>query len=124
MRTLVKSDTDAWKPTLKISYNTDASIKEREDKRFLMEYTSELDEAMRRKRTYEDNMYKLYALLWERCAKAMQNKIASRSDYNSLVYNNPIALLRAIKERSLYYKKTRYKMAIISYALRSTFTPR
>jgi hypothetical protein len=62
-----------------------------------MEYKAELDEAMKRQRTYEDNMFKAYALLWEGCAKAMQKKIASRSDYNSLMYNDLIALLCTIK---------------------------
>ena len=37
LRTLAKSDTDVSNPTLKISYNTDASIKEREEKQFVME---------------------------------------------------------------------------------------
>ena len=69
----------------------------------MMEYKAELDEAMRRKRTYEDNTFKAYALLWERCAKAMQDKIASRTDYDGIVYNDPISLLRAIKEHSLNY---------------------
>jgi hypothetical protein len=57
-----------------------------------MEYKAGLDESMRRKRTYEDNTFKAYTLLWEQCAKAMQN-IVSRSDYDSVVYNDPIALL-------------------------------
>jgi hypothetical protein len=52
-------------------------------------------------------MFKAYALLWERCAKAMQDKIASRSHYDNVVYNDPIALLRAIKEHSLNYQDTR-----------------
>ena len=121
MRTLVKADTDIWKPTLKSSTSSDTDIIAREDKQFVMEYKAELDEAMRRKRTYEDNMFKAYALLWERCNKAMQDKIASRSDYDSLVYNDPIQLLRAIKEHSLNYQDTRYEMSIISDAFRSLF---
>jgi hypothetical protein len=52
-------------------------------------------------------MFKAYTLLWERCAKAMQDKIASRSDYDSVVYNDPIALLCTIKEYSLNYQDTR-----------------
>mgnify|MGYP000243763899 FL=1 len=107
LRRLVKADTDTWKPTLKISTDVDGAIVVREDKQFVMEYKAELDEAMKRKRTYEDNMFKAYALLWERCAKAMQDKIASRSDYDNVVYNDPIALLRAIKEHSLNYQDTR-----------------
>jgi hypothetical protein len=86
-----------------------------------MEYKAELDESMRRKRTYQDNTFKAYALLWERCAKAMQNKIASRSDYDSVVYNDPLSLLRAIKEHSLNYQETRYEMSIITDTFRSLF---
>ena len=53
----------------------------------------ELYEAMRRKIIYEGNAYKLYALLWEGCAKAMKKYITSRLYYDSLVYINKIALL-------------------------------
>jgi hypothetical protein len=113
LRRLVKADTDTWKPTLKISTDADAAIVVREDKQFVLEYKAELDEAMKGKRTsYEDNMFKAYALLWERCAKAMQDRIASRSDYDNVVYNDPIALLRAIKERSMNYQDTRYAYKI------------
>jgi hypothetical protein len=122
LRTLVKANTSLWKPTLLMSTETDAPVKEREDKQFIMEYKAKLDESMRRKRTYKDNTFKVYALLWECCAKAMQNKIVSRSDYDSVVYNDPIALLRAIKEHSLNYQETRYEMSIILDASRSVFT--
>jgi hypothetical protein len=65
----------------------------KEKTKFVMEYKAKLDEAMRRKRTYEDNtFFKAYALLWEQCAKAMQNKIASRSDYDNTVYCTMIQL--------------------------------
>jgi hypothetical protein len=89
----VKTDTLLWKPTLQVSTETEPAVKEREDKQFVMEYKAELDKSMRRKRTYQDNTFKAYALLWEHCAKAMQNKNASRSDYDSVVYNDPISLL-------------------------------
>ena len=124
LRTLEGSDTDIWKPILSISKDTDAAIKEREDKQFMLEYKAELDEFMKRKRAYTDNTYKAFALLWERCNKAMQNKIASRSDYDSLVFNDPIALLRAIKEHSLNYQETRYEMSIIADAFRAAFSSR
>ena len=89
-----------------------------------MEYKAELDQAIKRTRTYEDNTYKAFALLWERCAKVMQNKLVSRSDYDSVVYNDPIALLRAIKEHSPNYQETRYEMSIISDAFRAAFSTR
>ena len=82
-----------------------------------MDHRAELYEDMRHKKTQEDNTYKLYALLWEQYANSMPNKIASRSDYNSSVYNNSIALLRAIEEHLLNYQKVRYEMVILLYAL-------
>ena len=91
LRTLDKPDTDTWKPALKMSVETDTDLKQREDKQFEIEYKAELDQAMKRKRAYEDNTFKAYALLWERCNKAMQNKIASRTDFDSIVFNDPIA---------------------------------
>ena len=87
-----------------------------------MEFKSDLDEALKRKRLYLDNMYKAYALLWERCAKAMQNRILSRTDYETKIYNDPIELLKSIKEHSLDYQETRYEMSIISDAFRAVFS--
>jgi hypothetical protein len=116
LRTLVKPDTDAWKSTLKMSVDADTNIKQQEDKQFEMECKAELNQAMKRRRAFEDNTFKAHALLWERCSKAMQNKIASRSDYESSVFNDPIALLQAIKEHLLNYQDTIYEMSIIADA--------
>ena len=65
-----------------------------------MEYKAEPDEALKRKKMYNDNLFKAYALIWERCAKAMQNKLVTQSDYEDEIYNNPIKLLKAIKEHA------------------------
>ena len=117
-------DTDAWKPALKTSNKSNADEKARENKQFELEYKAELDEAMKRKRTYQDNEYKAYALIWQRCAKAMQNRLLQRKDYQSTIYNNPIQLLKAIKEHALNYQETRYEMSIVSDAFRATFNTR
>ena len=101
LRTLSKVDPDIWKPSLKVSTDTDNEIKQRENEQYEMEYETEIYEALERKRQYTENMYKAFDLLWERCTKAMQDKILGRTDYQSKIYNNPIALLRAIKEHSL-----------------------
>ncbi len=121
LRTLVRPDTDAWKPTLKMSVDSDTNIKQREDKQFEMECKAELDQAMKRKRAFEDNTFKAHAPLWERCNKAMQNKIASRSDCESSVFNDPVALLQAIKEHLLNCQDTRHEMSIVADAFRSVF---
>jgi hypothetical protein len=68
---------------------------------------------------YQENLFKAYALIWERCNKAMQNKILARSDYETMLYNDPIELLKAVKEHALNYQETRYEMSIISDALRA-----
>jgi hypothetical protein len=57
-------------------------------------------------------MTKAYALLWEGCAKAMKNKIEARSNFKG-IKNNPIKLLKAIKEHALNYQENRYSMSII-----------
>jgi len=82
-----------------------------------MEYKAEPDEALKRKKMYNDNLFKAYALIWERCAKAMQNKLVTQSDYEDEIYNNPIKLLKAIKEHALNYQETCYEMisSIVEY---------
>jgi len=81
-----------------------------------MEYEAKPDEALKRKRMYNKNLFKAYALIWERCAKAMQNKLLAQSDYEDEIYNNPIKPLKAIKEHALNYQETHYNMSIISDA--------
>ena len=54
----------------------------------------------------------------------MQNKLAARSDFESDIINNPINLLEAIKEHSLNFQETRYKMSIISVAIKSLVSTR
>ena len=92
--TLSKADTNVWNQTLNISYNTYANIKVIEENQFVKEYKAGLDEYMRLKQTYRENLYTLYALLWEQYANMTQNKIVSILDYNSLTYKNSIELLR------------------------------
>jgi hypothetical protein len=67
---------------------------------------------------YENNNSKAYALLWERCNKAMKNKIEARSNYNR-IEDNPITLLMAIKEHALNFQENRYSMSIILDAMRT-----
>jgi hypothetical protein len=122
LRTLVEPNPDDWEPTLRISESADTTIKEKENEQFMMIYEVEFYEAVRRKRTYENNTIKAYALLWERCTEAMQSKVRSRTDYGTVVYDDPIALLRAIREHSLNYQDTEYEIAIIAGAYRSVFT--
>ena len=47
----------------------------------------------------------------------MQNKITGRHDFEQKIFNNPINLLKAIKEYSLTFQESRYEMAIITDAI-------
>ena len=117
MRTLSETDTEKWKPTLKVSVKTDEAEKKTEERQHELEYKAELDEAMRRTKKYESNKFKAYAELWERCSKSMKSKIEARVDFENGMYNDPIKLLQAIKEHSLNYEESRYDMRIIIDAL-------
>ena len=46
---------------------------------------------------YEENLVKAYEFLWDRCSLAMRAKVETRKDYDK-VRNNPIKLIKAIKE--------------------------
>lgn len=61
-------------------------------------------------------------MIWEGCAKAMQNKSLSRLDYESTIYNDPIGLLKAVTEHALSYQEKRYEMSIVSDALRAVIS--
>ena len=98
---------------LTLSMESIPDLKAAQDEQIKMEYKAKLDKAMKCKRTYEQNLVKAYALLWERCAKAMQNCINARKEYESKIYSDPMELLRAIKEHLLNYLETRYEMSII-----------
>jgi hypothetical protein len=121
LRMLKPQDTELWKPTLNFSASVDATIVKQEDRQNEMIFKADLDEFMKRRRMYENNLFKAYALIWERCAKAMQNKIASRTSFETTIYNDPIELLIAVKEHALNYQETRYEMSIISDAFRAVF---
>jgi len=71
---LVKTDPKTWKPTLKASKETYQANNDRENEQFKMEYKAELDEALKRKRMYTDNL--------------LQNKLLAWSDYKDEIYNN------------------------------------
>ena len=120
LTTMVEIRIDDWMPTLKSSDESDnEKLRERENRQFELQYKAELDKAMERRRTYNDNLYKAYALLWGKCAKFMQNKIQARRDYKKLIFYNPINLLQVIKEHSMNYQETRYEMSIIADSIRA-----
>ena len=108
-----------FKPTLKFSTADEPNEKEAQNKQFEIEFKSDYDRYNIRVEAYKKNQGKAYAFLWERCSKGMKDKIQSRSDYSIQIKDNPIELLKAIKQHALNYQENRYEMAIVYDAMMS-----
>ena len=123
LETLTEFNADTDKPTLTLlpGKPEDVGANNEQSK---MEFKEEYAAYMRRKQMYRSNKTKAFAFLWEHCAKSMQNKILSRKDYESTVKDNPIELLKAIKQHALNYQENRYEMAIIYDALKTLLLTR
>ena len=111
-------DASVHKPKLSVSRSTNDETKAAANRQFEIEFKAELDVYMKRKQAYENNLTKAYAFLWEHCTKSMQSKIEARTDFAKLK-DDPIELLKAIKQHALNYQEHRYEMSIILDALRS-----
>jgi hypothetical protein len=118
LESLEPLDTSAWKPRMEISTDEDETVQKNENRQFEIEFKADYNVYSKRMQTYENNRTKAFALLWERCAKAMKNKIEARSDYDK-IKNDPILLLKAIKEHALNYQENRYPMSIVLDAMRT-----
>ena len=114
-------DINDWKPTLSISAKDQVKEKqeyEAETEEYKILYKAEVDSWIRRKDTYRSNVGRAYALLYERCNKAMQSKLQSRKDFDT-IKGDPFKLLEAIKEHSVSYQENKYPMTSITDAIRN-----
>ena len=119
LQTLTLQDTSVWMPKFNMSKSDNEDIKIIENRQYKLQYQALLDEAIKRTDKYNQNLYKAYAFLWEKCSRAMQNKITGRHNFERKIFNNPINLLIAIKEHSLHFQESRYEMAIIADSIRA-----
>ena len=53
---------------------------------------------------YQENQYKAYGLIWERCTTAMNIKIEARKDFEDGIKNDHVEFLKAIKQHVLNTK--------------------
>ena len=113
-------DMDKWKPTMEVSTKTGAE-KAAEDRQLEIEFKELFNEYRRRVKTCEGNTIKAYGLLWERCSLGMKNKLLERKDFGTKIKNQPIELLKAIKEHAHNYQESRYDVSIVLDALRGMF---
>jgi hypothetical protein len=102
---LKEFEVSKYKPVLQMSTSEDLSIKILEERQYELEFKEEFFIFMKRKQSYENNKIKANAIIWERCAKRMQVKIESRNNFEDNIKNNPIELLKAVRQHSLNYQE-------------------
>ena len=76
------------------SNHPDEAIRRAENEAHLNLYTAEIKAFVDRKNNYRANKPKAYALLFEQCGTNLQHKIVTRSDFETVIRNNPIWMTR------------------------------
>ena len=93
-----KVDLSAVKPRLQISQATDETDNANEQKAFDKEFEGELEDWRLRRKELENGLEMAFALIKENyCTKTMRDRIESHPDYEGLIKDNPIELLKAIR---------------------------
>ena len=65
---------EGWKLELNISIKKVENAKTCDNCQYELDYKAEFDEYMKSKKGHEENCYKVYVEIWERCNKAMKFK--------------------------------------------------
>jgi hypothetical protein len=84
-----------------------------------MECKSDYSEYKNRLLTYKNCRIRAYAVIWDRCTRGMRQKVESRLEFSEKIENNPIELLKAIKEHTQSYQEHRYGMSIVLDSLKN-----
>ena len=111
LENLEHPNTETWKPSMQVSIATTPEVKELEKEEYKVDYRIQSGMYFKRLEKYEYNKSKACALLWERCAKGMKSKLEARKDYET-VKDDPVLMLKAIREHALDYQETKYDMHI------------
>jgi hypothetical protein len=118
LKNLLPADKEVWKVSLDMSKADDQITKDQENKQCEMEFKLHYEEYWTQMKIYDNNLTKAYALIWEGCTKGMKHKIEARMEFTKNIKNNPIELLKAIREHSQNYQEHRYSMLIVLDSLR------
>ena len=81
-------------------------------------WTQQVKDFTMRQAKYEDNMNKAYALIWGQCTIGLKNKLEARKDWKDFK-QDPIKLLKAIKEITHNYQDSRYPISSIYKSLKT-----
>ena len=98
IRDLEEFDFEDVKPERERSLLVDADDKAFEQATFDMEFKSEKQQFDKRKRAYEENKKKAFAWIFHTyCTKEMQVRLKEHPDFEGIIYNDPIELLKEIQ---------------------------
>ena len=89
---------------------TNSTLQAKAKESLKLVYKQEIKRHVNRKLDYLTNKIKAYGFLIEQCNKAMVAKIKQHTNFTSTILNNPIKLLKTIKEISLNYEETKHPM--------------
>ena len=106
-------------PVSKVSTNPNPEARKKENKDFNTVYQQEVKGWLAQKEKFDLSMSKAFAVVFGRCTKQLQVKIANRSDYNSKIRDNAIELLKAIEEHSTHFHEKKNPAIVMVEALRS-----
>ena len=113
LRKLEYKNTDNWNPILKASTSLDENVKGREDRQSELQFKADYGESPKGKMFYQENQYKAYGIIRERCKTATKENIEAHKYFEDGIYNDPVELMKGIKQHVLNYQELRYKMSVI-----------
>ena len=119
LRDLKKKDFNdpTIKPVKQVSAETDETARVQEQDAMDILFKSEVDEFVKRKAKYNDNLKKAYADIMGYCSKTIQHRIETHVDYVSKIQDDPIELLKAIKNIMHDPEHNKYPFASLTTAL-------
>jgi hypothetical protein len=113
-------------PVRKLSRAMDADDRATEQEGYDILYKAEIDMYMKRRDKLEDNMNKMYSLIYlQHCSnKTIQDRIHAHPDFKTKIKNDPIELLKAIEILINDPVQARYPYASVTEAMTRFMTCR
>ena len=87
-----------------------------EQEGFNMDYQMEMKRWFERAELYEQNKTKAYSTILGYCSKTIQNRVEEHPDYETMIRDDPIELLKAIKILMHDPVRARYPFASLTEA--------
>ena len=117
LRDLKKKDLSSYKPVRETTELTDAVQAQLDQDGKDIEYQAMLNRYLERQDTLDENMLKAYAVIYSTyCSKTIQNRIEEHPDYETVIRDDPIELLKTIKVLMHETARARYPYASVTDA--------